>query len=479
MKFNLIIPSAGEGKRFIHAGYRTYKPFIDFLGETMLSNVIRRFPLDVRVIVIASESKRNDFSNLNIQDNIEIMFIKDHKKGPAFSVYCILEMIKPDESYFISYNDIIWNWKFDYVKLFIENKNPDGMVFTHYGFHPHLYKNNFSAFCKVISDAVVEIREKNSFTGDWMNEFLSVGVFYFKEGAILKEKILRLIEDDNRIAGEYYPSVVFNYLINDSLIILKYDITNFVHIGLPEQLEDALHWQRVFKNFNLKNSTPVCMMMCGTGERMKAITNVNKSGINVFGKPMFEYVLSRINSDNNLLLVNDCSFEFVRDSFKSINIHSQTPTQTASLKMAVSELSIKKDLLITSNDCFGIIDYEDLKNKSDADIVIFGFIPSLLQKKQDSAHTYFLTKNEFVSKILIKQKVDSGFGLAGMFYLPDCSILNLLDSFDELQNPSLDHFVKYLLGLGKSIKFTILEDYVHIGTPEEYQEFIFWQKYYE
>jgi hypothetical protein len=235
----------------------------------------------------------------------------------------------------------------------------------------------------------------------------------------------------------------------------------------------------VFNAENQSNENLVCMMMCGTGERMKDVAEINKAGLDVDGRKMFDYVLHKFNSNNNLLIVNDAVAQLTGNDYQTVNIYKQTPTQTASLKVAIPELRDLKFVLFTSNDCFGIIDYEDLNSKTDADIVIFGFIPSLLQQKQDSAHTYFETNGEFVSRILIKEKSENGFGLAGMFYIPNCKIFDYLEDFDVIQNPSFDHFAKFLLDSGKNIKFTQIQDYVHLGTPEEYNEFLFWQKFYE
>jgi hypothetical protein len=296
---------------------------------------------------------------------------------------------------------------------------------------------------------------------------------------LLKTSIADTITTNNRAANEFYPSVAFNYLIDKGLQIDLYNVSNFIHLGLPEHLDDVLHWKRVFTLQNEPNENLVCMMMCGTGERMKVVSKINKAGLNLDGRKMFEYVLKQFNSTNNLLIVNDAVAEVAGGDYQTVNIHKQTPTQTASLKAAISELRDLKSVLFTSNDCFGTIDYEDLKSKNDADVVIFGFTPSLLQQKQDSAHTYFETNGEFVAKILIKEKSDIGFGLAGMFYIPDCKIFDYLQDFDVLQNSSFDHFVKFLLDSEKIIKFTQIHDYVHLGTPEEFKEFVFWQEFYE
>jgi len=480
MSLNLIITSVGKGKRFVKAGYSVYKPFIEINDKAMINHVIELFDRNVNVIIIASESHKEDFKVYAESNRINVIYIKDHKNGPAYSIYEVRELLKLDEAYFVSYNDIVWDWNFSNFLAFTGQKCPDVAVLTHIGFHPHLYKNNFSAFCRLNGSIISAIKEKESFTSDWMNEHLSVGGFYFRKGIDMIYAIEKLLEDDKRVVSEFFPSIAINYLINNGKKTLSYEIENFVHWGVPEQLEDVLRWERIFDSEVLCNDLNICMMLCGTGERLKMLSGINKAGLKINqSQIMFEYVISRLGSKNVTLLINDNVKGITQGKYNEINIGHSTVSQTQSLLLTLKEIKKMKHTLVVSNDCFGKFDPEELKKYNDCDIVLFGFNPSLLQRKQDSAHTYFLTNNEFVSEILIKQKVYSGFGLAGMFYLPDCSILNFLDSFNELQNPSFDHFVKYLLGLGKSVKFTVLEDYVHIGTPEEYQEFIFWQKYYE
>lgn len=480
MKYNLIIPSAGSGNRFVNSNYKTYKPFIEIFGKRMIDHITGLFPFELHVIVVAAESKRELFTYAKFAENITIVYIQDHKNGPAYSIYKIQHLLNSDEAYFVSYNDIVWTWNFSEVHDFIKQNNPDGLVFTHKGFHPHLFKNNFSAFCKTQGNEILEIREKNSFTDDWMNEYLSIGAFYFKTGEYLISSIASVVENTENVAGEFYPSVAYNYLINLGLRIEKYDVSSFVHWGVPEQLEDVLRWKRIFYNRSNETKINICLMMCGTGERMKTISSVNKAGIEVSNDiKMYQYVISKYGIENVWLIVNDFVKEIIETSEKIINIGKQTISQTDSLYNAIPYIRDMQQVIFTSNDCFGQINYKELDSLNDADIVLFGFKPSLLQQKQDCAHTYFEYFGDTVMEIRIKEKTHSGYGLAGLFYVPDASIFDYLVGFDVEENPSFDHFVKHLLTLEKKVKFVEIKDYVHLGTPEEFNEFLYWQKFYE
>ena len=43
----------------------------------------------------------------------------------------------------------------------------------------------------------------------------------------------------------------------------------------------------------------------------------------------------------------------------------------------------------------------------------------------------------------------------------------------------IDHFIKHLVDGKQRVMAFKLDEYVHVGTPEEYQEFQFWDRYSE
>lgn len=480
MKYNLIIPSAGTGQRFIDAGYSIHKPFVTIWNKPMIEYVIDNFNDFANIIIIAAKSKKKEFTTYFKDDKIEFIFIDDHKNGPAFSLYKAQNYIKNNESYFVAYNDIVWDWNLENINDFIIDKNPDAIVFTNIGFHPHLFKNNFSAFCKLHNDRIVEIREKESFTSNWMKEYLSVGVFYYKTGLNLNNSIKELIESDNRVVSEFFPSTAINYLIRDGNKVLPYNVSNFIHWGIPEHLNDALNWKKILSKEYTDTNLNICMMLCGTGERMKTISKVNKAGLLVDGEEkMYKYVLSKFGTQKYSLIINDNVADIVDADCNIININKSTNSQTESLLNALPKIKLMKRTIFASNDCFGEFDTAILDKHNKSDIVIFGFKPSLLQKKQETSHTYFKTIGSKVSEILIKTKVVNALALAGFFYVPDGKIFEYLKYLDIENDTSFDHFVKYLIKVKKSVTFIELKNYVHLGTAEEFNEFSFWQNFYK
>ena len=156
-------------------------------------------------------------------------------------------------------------------------------IFVHNEFHPHLIKNPFSAFCRSndTKNKLKEIREKGSFTNDWMSELLSIGLFYVNDFDTLKKPIFDMINNKNVINGEYFPSLLYNYLLAEEISVDLLVVKSFVHYGTPEQLEDFLFWtdhflvninKRFVKSIN-HNKYAAIVLASGTGSRMKSISS--------------------------------------------------------------------------------------------------------------------------------------------------------------------------------------------------------------
>ena len=100
---NLIIPMAGEGKRFLRAGYEEFKPFILINDKPMIKYVTDAFPQSVRKFVITSRSllsnKQSDYLKNHL--NCNIIDIPLHNKGPAFSIFKAKDELPLSESFFI------------------------------------------------------------------------------------------------------------------------------------------------------------------------------------------------------------------------------------------------------------------------------------------------------------------------------------------------------------------------------------------
>lgn len=492
---NLLIPMAGQGKRFRRAGHDTYKPFLPIFGKPMIQYVLDAFPEHVTKRILADRSLLTDqqLEFLQRQPGVVVHFVPSHDLGPAYSIYQARAELPLDEAFFIAYCDIFWTWDYARVESLLDR---DGVVFTRRRFHPHLVGSNYSAFCKPAPEdptRLQEIREKGSFTDQWMNEPLSVGCFYVRDGNAMMDAIAGLIEEDRKVSQEFFPSLLFNDLLKDGQDVRLQDVDFFVHWGVPAQLEDVLAWVRTCRRLAEKpavsDSVSVCCMG-GSGVRMREFGDVPKALIPVAdGEPMFQYVANHFGCQSNFFIVNDALGATLEAHGLSgqhvIDIGPPTTSQLATLKMASGFLREQASFLLTSCDALGLWDADEFKaflDRERPEAVVFTFEPTLLQGVLEGGHTHVETAGPLVSKIHIKEKPhDQLRGLAGFFWFRDGSVFGELDQIPEDPGRELcaDHVLKYMVERGQRVGSYPLEAYLHLGSPVELQEFEFWRGFHD
>ena len=97
---------------------------------------------------------------------------------------------------------------------------------------------------------LLEIKEKFSFTQDKTQSYHSPGVYYFRNGNILKKYFQMALDQDLSLNGEFYVSLVYQLMLKDNLKISVFDkIDFFCQWGTPEDLEEFLFWINIVKNF--------------------------------------------------------------------------------------------------------------------------------------------------------------------------------------------------------------------------------------
>ena len=491
---NLLVPMAGQGKRFRRAGYDTYKPFLPIFGKPMIQYVLDAFPPQVTRRVLADRSLLTDqqLDFLTQQPAVIVHFVPPHELGPAYSIYQARDELPLDEAFFVAYCDICWTW--DYAKV-ERSLDVDGVVYTRRQFHPHLAGSNYSAFCKPAPDdanRLQEIREKGSFTREWMNEPLSVGCFYVRDGNAMMRAITAMIAEDRKVSGEFFPSLIFNDLIKGGQTVRLQDVDFFVHWGVPEQLEDLLSWVRTCHKLaeppRAIDAVNVCCMG-GVGARMRELGTVPKALLPVAeGEAMFRYVTRRFGCRSNIFIVNDAISRMVSaqgvNGGEILDIGPPTSSQLATLKMASGFLRQQTGFFLTSCDALGLWDsvaFGAYLEREHPDAVIFTFAPTLLQGGLGGSHTYVESSGALVHRIHIKHKpAGDARGLAGFFWFKEGEVFGELDRIPDDPGRELcaDHVLKYMLEKGKRIVSFPLDAYLHLGSPAELQEFEFWRKYH-
>jgi NDP-sugar pyrophosphorylase family protein len=176
---------AGMSKRFYDAGYSSPKGLIDIFGSSMLSHITRNLQSFSEILIIASSEdvekfeldKRPELS----KENINVVGIESHTKGPSYSILMAEKFINPTIPTLVHYCDIYALWDID--KTFSSLKTKDAVFLSFKGFHPSRLNGTTYAYAKVHENApekVSDILEKKSFTQNVELEHASTGIYGFR-----------------------------------------------------------------------------------------------------------------------------------------------------------------------------------------------------------------------------------------------------------------------------------------------------------
>ena len=259
----IIIPMAGTGDRFVMKNYIDPKPLIEVNGKRIISYIYEMFDKNDEFVFICNETHLKTTKMREIiktmVPNSEIISIPNHKKGPIFTILDtdIDSIIKDDEEVIVCYCDNPYIWDYEYFKQWVKNNNSDGCILSHVGFHPHRLSSTYMAYMKETDLVVSEIKEKEPYTNNHMEEHASTGTYYFKKGSYIKKYFKQLIDLNINYNGEYYVTLVYNLLIKDGLLITCFPTDYVTVFGTPEEVENFEAWQSLLNSSQIKNESDI------------------------------------------------------------------------------------------------------------------------------------------------------------------------------------------------------------------------------
>jgi|TARA_R110000796_G_scaffold168168_1_gene285081 NDP-sugar pyrophosphorylase family protein len=252
----VIIPMSGTGNRFVQAGYIDPKPLIKVNGKRIIEYILDMFD-EEEVIFICNEKHLRETKIKEILEglrpNCKIISMPNHKLGPVFTVKEAFDYIGDEEEVIISYCDGSYLWDRKDFDSYVHSNNLDGCILSHTGFHPHTLAKTKMAYIKKSNNLVEEIKEKECYTDDPMDEHASTGTYYFSKGSHVKKYFNLALEKNLTYNGEYYVTLVYNLLIRDNLKVGFYDTEFTAIMGTPQEVENFESWANIIEGGQVKN----------------------------------------------------------------------------------------------------------------------------------------------------------------------------------------------------------------------------------
>ncbi len=235
-ELNIVIPMAGEGSRFVKAGYTFPKPMIEVHKKPMIQLIVESLGLKGNFIFIVRKEhieKYNIKGLLNMMaPNCKIIAIDKLTEGAACTVLLAKEFINNNKPLVIANSDQFIEWSPSETMYNFSTKKIDGGILTFNAIHPKW------SYAKVDKNNVVtEVAEKKV-----ISNHATVGVYYWRRGDDFVKYAEQMIKNDIRVNNEFYVCPVFNEAIKDKKIIKISDVENMWGLGTPEDLDYYLKY---------------------------------------------------------------------------------------------------------------------------------------------------------------------------------------------------------------------------------------------
>jgi NDP-sugar pyrophosphorylase family protein len=516
----IIIPMSGIGRRFIDAGYDKPKYLIDIDNKPIIEHFINLFPNESNFSFIVNNEHIENTNIKNILNNLcphsKIYSVPiNNRKGPVHAVSQIFDNIDDDKEVIVSYCDYGTYWNYNNFILDARKNNADGSIACYKGFHPHMLGSDNYAFLKETENGSMwmrEIKEKEPFTDNKMEEYASNGTYYFKNGSLLKKYFSLLMERNIHINNEYYVSMVYNLLVENNLSVKIFEIENMLQWGTPYDFEIYKGWTSYFndtlvpikKISDIHNITTI-MPMAGKGSRFTHRGyNVSKPLLDINGYPMVIEAIKCLPSTNNYAFV--CLNEHLNNSpirenilkyypnANIIGIDETTEGQACTVEIAIKETNIDLDspILITACDngvYYDSIEYNNLLEDENNDIIVWSFRNNQTSKINPNMYAWLkVDENNIIQHVSCKKFIyddplNTHAIIGTMFYRKARYFIDGLNkNYQQNIRTNGEFYVDDVINQNIKDKLNVkvfeVDNYICWGTPDDYETYLYWQKFF-
>jgi NDP-sugar pyrophosphorylase family protein len=518
----LIIPMSGLGQRFITANYIDPKPLINIDGKSMIEHVYNMFPNTNDVTFICNEKHLKETKMqeilLSFCPHAKIIEVPvENRQGPVHAVSLIFDSINDDNEVIISYCDYATSWNYQDFLNITRTRTADGAIVCYTGFHPHMLGTDNYAFLreKEINEEkqwMAEIQEKKPFTTNRMNEYASNGTYYFKSGKILKKYFQLLMDIGEKVNNEYYVSMVYNLMVKDSLNVSIYKTDYMLQWGTPYDLEVYNMWSNYFRNiiksqplFTDTYDTTTLLPLAGHGSRFSHRGYSDpKPLLDINGLPMVVQAIKCLpQSTNNVFicLKEHCETYPLQQSLlnsypdaKILTIDKVTEGQACTCEIGINQANIDltKPLLITASDngvYYNVAKYKQLLDDPSIDGIIWSFRHNPTSKINPQMYSWLevdeqnILKRTHVKKCPFDNPYENHAIIGTMFFRKGQYFMDGLKNIYEKNIRAngeyyVDNILNELVDNGKKLVVFEVDNYVCWGTPDDYETYLYWQKFF-
>lgn len=236
---HIIMPMAGEGSRFVNAGWTTPKPLIELNDKPLFiwaidSVKINNVPIKYSFIVRQEHIDRYNIDNVikSYIPEANIFVVEKTTRGAVET--CLIAEPAIDDNDGVIVIDCDLSFKSaqfeNSIKTALSCDNIDGVLVSFNSNSPKYSYAEIDNNGYVIRTAEKEVISNNALCG----------AYFFGNGKSFKSVAHQILLETNFNKPEYYVSLLYNYLISMGKKVVITSLDNYYSYGTPDEIKQYM-----------------------------------------------------------------------------------------------------------------------------------------------------------------------------------------------------------------------------------------------
>ena len=254
---NILMPMAGAGSRFSKAGYTTPKPLIEVTSPRngkrtpMVVAAIEDIPAtaDKHIFVMQEKHLASGIGDILSQrfPNTVSISIQELTEGQASTCLLAKDHINNETPLFIAAcdNGMLTNK----ASFAADCEQYDALILTHVGYYSTEETPEAYGWVKTKSSQAIDVSVKVPISDTPLNDHAITGSFWFKKGSDFISCAEAMINNNDRVNGEFYVDQCMNYAIKCGLKVGVHQIRRYLCWGTPADYECYESTYQYWKDF--------------------------------------------------------------------------------------------------------------------------------------------------------------------------------------------------------------------------------------